>query len=286
MTKKIIEKQWEYHPLIYFSGIPEKSEKKNYIIPSQNAKTWVSTNIEALRILKKHSVSQVYFILDDQPPMGECNADFLNIILPHAARINELKHVNLFGYGQNRRLSGTLLKKDNIKLKQSDKTLTIKSLLLPALWDIDTLIDVLSKLPSDILKPDFAEPLPTACTENIYFISGTQWDKDPIALFRQAAQYSFQLIYLGIFFLLNRLKKTKLLYQFEDKFIWIFASYRGPYPIFQGGLLRNNKRNSDLMQHLSLWDDSNLTYELELLDWKIANPDADKNRLPTARKKL
>ncbi|MFV0416226.1 MAG: hypothetical protein ACK5NG_07645 [Chthoniobacterales bacterium] len=285
LTKKLIENLWEYHPLIYFSGASVNSENPGDAIClplPQGSTSWAEINREALLTLKNSGFRQVYFILDDHPPMGECNPEFLNTILPNIARESDLKHVNLFGYGQGFSFKGKFFKKGILKLKQSSEEQSLRSTFYPGLWEIDTLIELFSRL-SDKTPVNFAQAPPVSLIEETYYIHGSHLDKNPLAFFRHFVQYSFQVFYNIFFAVFARFVKSDKL---QKNLSWIFHSYRGPYPVFQDGLLLNNQRNPHLMQHLAVWDDANLTYELEFLDWSLENPDALKNRLPTKKKKV
>ena len=88
-----IQKEWPEHPQVFFSGLscctPESLGFEG------DSKDWMSVTLQATQALLARGFSHAYLLLDDHPPVGKCNAPFLNEKLPRLASQINAAHISL-----------------------------------------------------------------------------------------------------------------------------------------------------------------------------------------------
>jgi hypothetical protein len=119
---------------------------------------WLGILIDAVRELRKRGFRMVYVILDDHPPLGPCRYDILNNVLPEVMLSRGAEIISLFGSGQGRNIEGDVVLEAGIGFEQLPDSYLWRYSLHPALWSLQALEILLSKLDVEITTRDGRTP--------------------------------------------------------------------------------------------------------------------------------
>ena len=67
---------------------------------------WIGVTLDAVQDLLSHGYRSVYLVLDDHPPLGRCQPNLLNNVLPKILFERDATNISLFGSGQGRQVEG------------------------------------------------------------------------------------------------------------------------------------------------------------------------------------
>jgi len=260
-TAGVIDRLWAGHPPVYLSG----SDAVGDLVMRSDPRDWMALTLDAASDLRGMGYSHLYLILDDHPPMGRCNAGFLNCGLPAAAERLGAAYVGLLGYGQHRERIGTTLGAGDLFLQRLPRDYRWRFSLHPALWSIAALETVLSvrmdQYPVDGHTPwnferhrderDVPSRLPENIAEGVYRICGARFDAAPGRLGRSLMQTALHCFFDGALFLTRLLKGAAVREEMSVRWLWAYSYYRGPYPLFWGGVMMQGKLSRHLGKFLS-----------------------------------
>ena len=261
-TAARIQLLWREHPRVFYSGLTSRDE--GCLKFDGDSKDWMHVTLQAVRQLLDRGFKRVYLILDDHPPVGECQADYLNGRLPELSNRLGAAYIGLLGYGQHRRLEGEVLGRKDDFLEHSWPEYRWKFSLHPGLWnleDLQTLLECrMETYPSGQRSPwnfERHRDLP----------GDTRVDSIARRCFRIRGSSSIAggACARGTLVFESMLRLFADAELFAAKFsggkpardaaelrrFWMFGHYLGPYPIFWSGCMRQGKPHADFEKWLA-----------------------------------
>jgi hypothetical protein len=239
---------WNQPPPVFLCGI----EKAGAIPLRDDPKDWMAVTRSAVEDLQKRGFSWVYLILDDHPPIGRCNADFLNNQLPGLAARLDATHVGLLGWGQRRAREGDKPEADMEGLSRNSRTYRWKFSLHPSLWSVPRLLELLEARMSqyagtartpwnferhrDVPGGAVSEKLLTST----YRVNGFQNAKPAgrtLIASKEAGLFAYDIFR----FLIRKTAGQAARDRFDAEKLWLYHIYCGPYPLFWSGAVRGGK---------------------------------------------
>jgi len=259
LTRERLGRLWRNHPPVFFAGL--EGLTPDYLGFEGDPRDWMSVNLQAMQRLRQMGYRQVYLILDDHPPLGRCHEKFLNELLPTKA--NELKaaYVGLLGHGQHRGFEGKLLTGAGLGLEHTAESYRWKFSLHPGLWSVDALIDLLElrmaqyqgrdRSPWNFERHrDVPGTLPPSLLGASYRVDGHAWDAESGKFWKaplhQLVQFGFDLALFAVRLTCGGEKREAM----SARWLAPYSYYRGPYPLFWSGIMRQGTWNPDLGAYL------------------------------------
>jgi hypothetical protein len=271
-TEDRIHKEWPEHPPVFFSGLswctPESLGFEG------DSKDWMSVTIQATQALRARGFSHAYLLLDDHPPVGKCNAPFLNEKLPRLALQINAAHISLLGYGQHRKQEGLVEVFDGIRLERLPSSYRWKFSLHPGLWNLADLQFLLEQRMAQYAgrertpwnferHRDLPEDRATShCGARCHRINGVESlvEARPMHLLREAwLRFEADVAMFLAKLTAGMPARTSM----EQKTLWRFGHYAGPYPLYWSGCLRQGKIHADFEKWLSRSANKNLKSSFE-----------------------
>ncbi|MCI5208403.1 MAG: hypothetical protein D3910_06325, partial [Candidatus Electrothrix sp. ATG2] len=143
-TCNLLELFWQDHPEIFVVG--GKDITGGQSVPfSCHERDWVGMAYEAVRWLQSNSFTHCYLILDDHPPVGFCNSEFLNRTLPELCGQLNATHVALAGWDQFQPKDGVLITVGRQQWMLNSLSYKWKFDLHPGYWNLVDLEIILKK---------------------------------------------------------------------------------------------------------------------------------------------
>lgn len=254
-TADRIDRMWENHPRLYFSGLSAPNPRH---LPCEgDPRDWMTVTLKAVQALIQEGFSQVYLILDDIPPVGRCQADFLNRILPGAAAQAGASLVSLLGWGQHRALEGDRQTVNGLPLERLPAANRWRFSLHPGLWNLTDLRDILNlrceQFPPNQRTPwnferhhdrDFAE-LPGRILNSCYRIHGRSHVSEDAPWLTDLLQGGGCFTIDVALFLIRKTRGDAARADAAARWLWPYCLYRGPYPIFWSGVMRQGAESRE-----------------------------------------
>lgn len=255
-----IHKEWPEHPPVFFSGLISRAPDSLGFYG--DSKDWMSVTLQAVKSLQDRGFSHAYLILDDHPPVGKCNSSFLNDSLPKLALKTNAAHISLLGYGQHRSLEGVVEIFDGIRLERLPDSYRWKFSLHPGLWNLADLDCVLQQRMAQYQDRDRTpwnferhrdlanDPISQDCGARCHRIFGAgNLVGSPLFFLLREAWLRWKAD-VAMFFAKHTggpMARAAV----EQKTLWLFGYYGGPYPLYWSGCLRQGKIHADFEKWLS-----------------------------------
>ena len=257
-----ISQSWQGHPPIFFSGLPHQDGGSLGF--EGDSKDWMGVNLQAVIRLLNRGFTHAYLILDDHPPVGPCDSGYLNSRLPQLAHKLDAAYIGLLGYGQHRRLEGSVLGAEEDFLEHTSRGYRWKFSLHPGLWhlkDLQTLLECRREVyPEQDGSPwnferhrdEPGDPRIDAMASRCFRVNGS-------AVFARSTSERRAILFEAIhrflvdvgLFTAKRLGGKALRDAWERRWLWAFGHYAGPYPIFWSGCMRQGKPQGDFEKWLA-----------------------------------
>lgn len=258
-TARRIGVDWRDHPPLFPHGLGDSRD-------------WMTVALDGVRRRIEDGFRWIYLILDDHPPVGKCHSDVLNRRLPAlAARLGAV-NICLLGWGQRREREGEVLPAEDGALRRNDMSFRWKFSLHPALWNAESLRDLL-----EIRLGQFAGnertawnferhrdapggPVGPNLLENTYRVDGARMAVRGSALgeiLRQPALSGFDVFR----FVLRIAGGQRRRDEFDRNHLWLYHYYRGPYPMLWSGAMRQGAPSRDFENFLRFTGRSALARE-------------------------
>src|SRR5262245_18115953 len=152
-TLKRLDDCWPGHPDVFVYGISGSGASFGKSLPlAADPRDWVGIVLDAVQCLEEQGIEWLYLILDDHPPFGPCNADYLNRRLPENALALDAIQVNLQGWDQHQPQEGVGLGPEHLFWQRNRPSFHWKFSLHPAFWRVLPLRAMLESLRSS--SPD------------------------------------------------------------------------------------------------------------------------------------
>jgi hypothetical protein len=253
---------WPGHPDVFVCGIAQSSTPSGIQLPvTGDPEDWVNIALEAVRCLEERGVQWCYLVLDDHPPFGPCEADYLNRRVPHHAAALDAIQVNLLGWDQSQPGQGVVLGREHLYWQRNDPAFRWKFSLHPGLWHVLTLRRMMeflrSKAPDVRSARAFEGAMHRACgeldpalLERTYRVRGDGFT----ARARWFESRSLRVLtrrLVGPARLAARLGGPKKVAAFDAALLAYERYANGPYPMFWSGLLRQGRLHEEALRFLA-----------------------------------
>lgn len=260
-TLRRLDAWWPGHPEIYVSGLDRGSAARGRRLPATaDPRDWVGLTLDAVSRLRGLGHEWLYLILDDHPPLGPCNADYLNRRLPENARTLGAVQVNLLGWDQHQPQQGAVLGGERLGWQRNDPSFRWKFSLHPGFWHVLSfeamLLQLRSTSPGATSARVFESRMDDACRqldpgllERTYRIRGdgfsarSRWYESRAS--RRAALKLGQLCGLAA-----RLGGGRARAAVDAAFQTYLRYGNGPYPMYWSGLVRQGRRHEEALRFL------------------------------------
>lgn len=257
-TARRIDFEWENHPPLFYAGLDADGDASLGFYGESS--DWMSVNLDAVKRLREQGYTHVYLILDDHPPVGRCNHRCLNEELPGVAVDLDAAYIGLLGYGQHRAREGARVVGGGLILERSSPGYRWKFSLHPGLWKLESLELILGARMNFYAGKDrspwnferhrddreFTERFPSFRIHGASRSAGGITNRG--AMVADAVRRFFADCALFMAKLSGGQTKRDAM---EIRLHWIYGSYRGPYPMFWSGCMRQGKVNPDFEKWVS-----------------------------------
>lgn len=273
-TASRIDHLWRDHPPLFFSGLrPVSSRHLSYDCDERD---WFGVNLAAVRQLIDQGHRWCYLILDDLPPMSTCHAEFLNRTLPDQAQLLDATMVSLLGWGQHRYVEGKILP-DHLSLERIPGESKWRFSLHPGLWRLDRLQQVL-EVRSKQFEPDQRtawnferhhatdlHDFPQSILHSCYRVHGRSAVNERTTWLNDLIQTIGCFVFDVALFLVRVTRGNAARQQAAARWLWPYCYYRGPFPLFWSGVMRQGKVSREWTEFLKYFNPSGIREEWEIV---------------------
>ena len=258
-TKHRIAADWASHPPLFVHGLGDERD-------------WMTVARDGVGARIADGFRWIYLVLDDHPPVGKCNAEALNSLLPQLARRLDAANVCLLGWGQRREKEGEVISARDGALRRNDVSFRWKFSLHPSLWNAEKLHELLGiRLAQFSGKERTAwnferhrdqpgGPVGSDLLANTYRVHGARMAAPGSVTFEFLRQPA--LLGLDLFrFVLRVAGGQSRRDRFDRDNLWLYHYYRGPYPILWSGSMRQGAPSRDFENFLRFTGRSRLMRE-------------------------
>ena len=261
-TLNRLETCWSGHPKVFVCGVAgSPAPVATLLALTADPSDWVGIVLDAVRRLATQGVEWLYLILDDHPPFGPCNADYLNRRLPETAAALGAIQVNLLGWDQYQPRDGVVLGPEHLFWQRNSPSFRWKFSLHPGLWHVLTFRHMLESLRSS--APDvrsaraFEGAMHGACPsldplllERTYRVRGDGFT----ARDRWFESRGVRAVTRGLIRparLAARLGGARRVAAFDTAMVAYHRYANGPYPMFWSGLVRQGRLHEEALRFLA-----------------------------------
>jgi hypothetical protein len=262
VTLRRLDACWPEHPEVFVCGVGGAPPPLRNLLPlAADPRDWVGIVLDAVRCVEAQGFEWLYVILDDHPPFGPCNADYLNRRLPENAAALGAIQVNLLGWDQYQPRDGVLLGRNRLYWQRNSPSFRWKFSLHPGLWHVLALRGMLESLRSN--SPDvrsareFEGAVHGACLkldpqllERTYRVRGDgftardRWYES--RRIRAATRWLIRPARLAA-----RLGGARRVAAFDAALVTYYRYANGPYPMFWSGLVRHRRLHEEALRFLT-----------------------------------
>jgi len=262
VTLRRLDICWPGHPPVFVCGLPGAALPAGELLPlTADSRDWVAVTLDAVRCLQERRIEWLYLILDDHPPLGPCNAEYLNRRVPENAAALDAVQVNLLGWDQYQPQDGVVLGRERLFWQRNSPAFRWKFSLHPGFWRVlplRAMLDSLRASAPDVRSPrQFEGALHDAChrldprlLERTYRVRGdgftarSRWfeSRRLRALARQLIRLAGRAARLG----------GPRAAAVVDAAVLPYQRYgNGPYPMFWSGILRQGQLHEEALRFLA-----------------------------------
>lgn len=264
-TIDLINQRWENHPPIYVCGASDPCiENVKFLMLEDDPLDWIGITQSAVAHLISLKYDKCYLILDDHPPLGQCNENHLNITLPTLMAKLNAAYIGLYGWDQGTSSLGDAHAAEYQYLQKQAGSFSWRYSLHPALWDLEFLNSILVMMP--VLNNDmftrsiwsferrsgsFAYPLQYAPSNGdsyrVFGLGMLAGSNKLLRKFFRQGFYAFGNLLLWIVgTVLGKSIKTRL----EQSMMPERLFFDGPYPLYWSGVMQKGRINKNLEKYL------------------------------------
>ena len=255
-TARQIDRHWRDHPPIFFCGFSVPVDQSDaLLILHRSSDDWIGILMDAVRDVRKKGFKMVYLILDDHPPLGPCERDILNNVLPQIMLKREAENISLFGSGQGRSREGKIISETGVEVEQLPDSFLWRYSLHPGLWSLKALGDLLGKLDAKISNnglrtPSAFERLSGQRTSRdnkremtqCYRLVSSGW---PAPQRDQVVAFLYRACGAGARSMAGVLSGAASWDRMSHRFDFIHHYFGGPYPIIWQGVMAKGRLNPE-----------------------------------------
>lgn len=273
-TKSRIERMWGGHPPIFFSGLSEPHTESHLPFTGDD-RDWMSVTLQAVDALIHRGFVWMYLILDDLPPVGECDGTYLSEVLPKQAERLDATLISLLGWGQHRAPIGPLVEVEGSQMENIPFNDRWRYSLHPGLWRLDRLHEILTVRMEQFEtsghtpwnferhRESDLQDLTRVCLENCYRVHGRSHVNEKLPWLADLVQAAGCFVFDVLLFLVRVTRGPTARQEAAARWYWPYCYYRGPYPIFWSGVMRQGKVSGEWTKFLKFFNPSNIAHEWE-----------------------
>jgi len=261
-TLERLDVWWPGHPDVFVCGLAAPPPQFERCLPlTADPRDWVGIALDAVRCLQEQGAEWLYLILDDHPPFGPCDADYLNRRLPENAAALGAIQVNLLGWDQYQPREGVVLGPERLFWQRNSPSFRWKFSLHPGFWRVLPLRAMLESLRSSTPEVrssrEFEGAMHGAChrldpllLERTYRVRGDgftargRWfeSRGLRALTRQLIRVARRAARVG---------GPRAVTAVDTALLPYYRYANGPYPMFWSGLLRQGRLHEEALRFLA-----------------------------------
>jgi hypothetical protein len=273
ITRARLDASWPGHPEVFVCGLAGSGTGLARPLPLiADPSDWVGIALAAVRDLETQGAEWLYLILDDHPPVGPCDADYLNRRLPETAAALGAIQVNLLGWDQYQPHDGVVLGPERLGWQRNRPSFHWKFSLHPGFWHVLALRRMLeslrSRFPAVRSAREFEGAMHAACAaldpgllERTYRVRGDgftarrRWFEA-----RGARAVARQLV--RAVSIMARLGGPRGVAGFETAILPYQRYGNGPYPMYWSGMLRQGRLHEEALRFLTWTGQAALAAEI------------------------
>jgi hypothetical protein len=259
-TLDLFDRYWPDHPPVVVCGC-SRFEGADAVPLRGDPRDWVEISRLAAEDLLERGFTGAYLILEDHPPLGRCNAPFLNETLPAWSVRHGATRVSLVGWDQFNSSAGDAPDSAQPYFSRDASDYKWRFDLHPAYWNLRKLRELLTVLQTQTPPPRTARDFESRASasahagviemsNHAYRINGDRWavgggwyqNRTSRALLKKAIDLAR--------FLTIRLRDPEALRRLDARLSPYLHYYHGPYPIFWSGLFQSGAPSNELAAFL------------------------------------
>ncbi len=279
-TASRLDRMWDDHPPIFFCGLTAPFSESCLPVEG-DPRDWMGVALQAVESLLQRGFRWTYLILDDLPPVSRCNAEFLNHQLPQCAEKLDATLVSMLGWGQHRAPEGPVLGDADFALEQIPLENRWRFSLHPGLWRLEHLRDILqarcrqfalaARTPWNFERHHASDhqEIPRPFLESCYRIHGRPYATEKTPLLNDLIQSIGCFIVDVALFVVRKTQGNEARQKAAAKWLWPYCYYRGPYPLFWSGVMRQGREGAEWTTFLKFFNPSNIRNEWHSVRQKL-----------------
>lgn len=261
-TLDLLDRFWPSHPPVFFCGLTSEEAGRLPHIPIRDPggkRVWAQFALDAATDLAGRGYDLVYFMLEDHPPLGRCNARHLEVTLPGLVDSLPASYIGLLGW-DNRRFAargGAVLPAESYRLMHLTEPRAPRFHLHPSLFRMSALLACLEAV-SRSERPDpwgFEKlcdkpdaPLPEIDKAGCYQVCGEELAAIPPARAMRWTRAAERFLFHRAMSIVPHLRKIGLDMFFWDALGFDNFFYEGPLPMFYSGIMSRKRVNPYLLK--------------------------------------
>ena len=268
-----IPRFWPAHPPIYFCGALGDVRSLRLRDDPQD---WMRVVASACADLLSDGFRQVYLVLDDHPPISECNADFLGGVLPRMLQTTDATSCLAVGPGPVLKRKGSFQKIDRFFFEKLPLNEPWKLPLHPALWNLEKLYAILEHLirhlPDSQHHPWAFERIGSSAAEgglsrdllaSCWRVDGWQSATKEAKRLHDLRDLYTRTILRSVIIALRPIGLSAE--KFKNRIAGLWHPRLGAYPCFWSGIMKKGAINGDYLFYASIKNRPELVEGLEAI---------------------
>lgn len=272
-TAKQITSLWRNHPPIFFCGL-NRGDDRSFLDLRSDSSDWLGIIIDAVDELIKKYFESVYIVLDDHPPVGLCEENTLNNILPKALIELEAINISLFGSGYGREMLGEERQFSGITVEALPDSYRWRYSLHPGIWHLKSFRGLLSILDTESISPKGRSPwdFERICGSDPFFASLTPQNRcfrvtsalPTAAIGDQILSTLLRAVGRVMRSVAGGFGGSKAWVAVSRRFDFVNHYYPGIYPVFWRGVLVQGGINPELVRCCRVFRKKKLLHQLRV----------------------
>ena len=268
-----IERFWKEHPQIFISGA--HGDPKCLQLRDDPA-NWMRVTASACQDLLQRGHDLAFLILDDHPPIAECNGEFLNNSMPRMMREKDATLCLAVGPGPILKRKGFFEECGNYRFEKLSVDEPWKLALHPALWNLkklhEILLHLMEKLPVPQQNPWAFERIGSSAAESGLSrdLLASCWRVDG---WQSATKEAKRLHDLRDLYTRTILRSATMALRpiglsaekFKNRIAGLWHPRLGAYPCFWSGIMKKGALNGDYLFYASIKNRPELVDGIETL---------------------
>ncbi|MBA4388127.1 MAG: hypothetical protein C0404_09110 [Verrucomicrobia bacterium] len=263
-TISMLERYWPKHPPVYLCGCKNNTTSQ-YLALKDDPRDWIGILHSAAEDLINAGHDKAYLIIDDCPPLFECNEQHLGETIPGLLDRVSASYISLIGWDQRREpdSGGEILGGDLWRVQRQSEDFLWRYSAGPGIWRLEALRDILAVLvPTEnpMSRSAWAferrlgrneVALPERWRNSSYRIYGWGMLGGRFSMLRRVSRQTAYRLYDLCRFVLRFTAGKQTLTRFDSLVSIETSLYDGPYPTYWAGLMTKGELNPNVVKYLA-----------------------------------